>query len=109
MSLSNNLRKFVNRFSRSTATGRHLARRRLPGVRLQCEALEDRRVLAVGDVLQTFLNPTPAANDQFGGAVAGVGNNVLVGAPFDDAVVGPFFVENSGAAYLLDGSTGAGY
>ena len=37
-----------------------------------------------GDLLHTFNNPDPAADDYFGRSVAGVGNNVLVGAPGDD-------------------------
>ena len=55
-----------------------------------------------GDLLQTFLNPTAAVSDQFGVSVAGVGNNVLVGAQFDDAGAA-----DSGAAYLFDGATGS--
>ncbi|MCI0694202.1 PKD domain-containing protein [candidate division KSB1 bacterium] len=56
---------------------------------------------ATGVLLQTFTNPTPVLSDQFGFAVAGAGNNVLVGAPFDDSGV-----TNAGAAYLFDGTTG---
>lgn len=51
-----------------------------------------------GDLLQTFLNPTPAAFDIFGSSVAGVGGNVLVGAFLDDAGA-----TDSGAAYLFEG------
>jgi hypothetical protein len=54
-----------------------------------------------GALLQTFLNPTPAAGDWFGMSVAAVGNNVLVGAMNDDTSG-----TNVGAAYLFDGSTG---
>jgi len=47
--------------------------------------------------LTTFHNPTPAEDDSFGFAVAGVGNNrVLVGAYTDDTGAG-----NAGAAYLF--------
>ena len=52
---------------------------------------------STGDLLQTFLNPTPALSDRFGNSVAAVGNNVLVGAPRE---------YDSGAAYLFDASTG---
>jgi hypothetical protein len=38
-----------------------------------------------GNVLRTFTNPTPANGDEFGLAVAAVGNMVLVGAPGDGA------------------------
>ena len=55
-----------------------------------------------GALLQTFLNPNPSGNDQFGWSVAGLGDNVLVGARF--ASVGG---TNAGAAYLFDGGTGA--
>jgi len=52
--------------------------------------------------LATFLNPTAAGSDSFGFAIAGVGNNILIGAPSDDTGAA-----NTGAAYLFDGSTGA--
>jgi hypothetical protein len=55
-----------------------------------------------GSLLQTFVNPTPAVGDQFGAAVAGVGANALIGAPFDDAGA-----NDAGAAYLMDGATGS--
>ena len=55
-----------------------------------------------GDLLLTFQNPTPASGDWFGWSVAGVGNNVLVSAIYDDTGG-----TNAGAAYLLNGSTGA--
>lgn len=56
---------------------------------------------STGALLQSFLNPTPGVSDEFGFSVAAVGNNVLVGARFDDTGRG-----NAGAAYLFDGSTG---
>ena len=56
--------------------------------------------LAASALVQTFRNPTPEANDQFGAAVVAVGGNVLVGAPGDDSG-GP----NGGAAYLFDAGT----
>ena len=57
---------------------------------------------APGDLLHTFLNPTPAADDYFGYSVAGVGSNVLVGA-MGHSTGAP----GAGAAYLFDGTTGA--
>ena len=54
-----------------------------------------------GALLKTFQKLTPAADDLFGGSVAGVGNNVLVGAYGDDTGA-----TNAGAAYLFDGTTG---
>jgi hypothetical protein len=57
---------------------------------------------ATGALLHTFLNPTPGFDDRFGETVMGVGNNVLIGAPFDDTGA-----DNAGAAYLFDGTTGA--
>jgi hypothetical protein len=56
---------------------------------------------APGDLLRTFPNPAPAAGDCFGGSLAAVGNNVLVGAYRDDLTG-----EDAGTAYLLNGSTG---
>ena len=47
-------------------------------------------------------NPTAAANDEFGAAVATVGAGIAVGAPSDDAVA-----SDAGAAYLFDGDSGA--
>jgi cysteine-rich repeat protein/YVTN family beta-propeller protein len=51
-----------------------------------------------GARLHTFLNPTPAALDFFGSAVAAVGSDVVVGAPGDDTAA-----PDAGAAYVLDG------
>jgi len=56
---------------------------------------------AGGELRHTLLNPTPAENDQFGYCVAAVGDNVLVGARYDDT--GDV---DAGAVYLFDGSTG---
>jgi hypothetical protein len=57
---------------------------------------------ATGALLQTFLNPTAAFNDQFGYSVALSDGQALIGAAFDDA--GAFA---SGAAYLFDAASGA--
>jgi hypothetical protein len=54
------------------------------------------------DLALTLRNPEPAAEAQFGYAVAVVGSNVLVGAPFDDGAA-----TDAGAAYLFDGTSGA--
>lgn len=55
-----------------------------------------------GALLQTFNNPTPAIRDQFGYSVAGLGTNVLIGAPYK-AVAG---LTNAGSAYIFNGTTG---
>jgi hypothetical protein len=55
-----------------------------------------------GALLRTFENPTPATNDQFGGAVSLSGNLALIGAQ-NDALGGT----SSGAAYLFNVTTGA--
>lgn len=52
--------------------------------------------------LATFLNPNRMTDDQFGFSVAGVGTNVVIGAPAANAAV-----PRPGSAYLFDGSTGA--
>ena len=54
-----------------------------------------------GNLLQTFNNPTPATDDQFGISVSISGDNVLIGAILDDTGA-----TNAGAAYLFDGTTG---
>ncbi|NQT11614.1 MAG: tandem-95 repeat protein, partial [Planctomycetes bacterium] len=58
---------------------------------------------STGELLRTLLNPTPENDDMFGGSVAVVGGNVLVGARF----VASGDHDYSGEAYLFDGSTGA--
>jgi hypothetical protein len=66
--------------------------------RLTLESLEDRRVFAV-----EFLDPHPAAGNQFGHSVVPLSNgNVVITAPFDD--LGGV---DAGAVYLFNGSTGA--
>jgi hypothetical protein len=52
---------------------------------------------ASGVLRRTFTNPTPAFDDLFGFAVAGLGTDVLVGAPFDEGGA-----PGAGAAYLFD-------
>lgn len=54
-----------------------------------------------GALRLTVSNPAPGAADLFGRSVAGLGTNLIVGAPFDDGGE-----SNSGSAYLLDGTTG---
>jgi len=56
---------------------------------------------AYGVLLQTFNNPTPVNDDQFGFSVSLSGNNVLVGAQNDDTGA-----DNAGSAYLFDATTG---
>lgn len=55
-----------------------------------------------GALLQTLNNPTPANFDQFGYSVAGLGANVLIGAPYK--TVGG--LTNVGSAYIFNGTTG---
>jgi len=51
-----------------------------------------------GNLLRTFYEPTPAFPDFFGGSVAGVGDDILIGAP--GATVNG--ISYAGAAYLFD-------
>ena len=53
------------------------------------------------DLLQTFINPTPADDDIFGHSVSVSGDNVLVGAPLDNTGA-----NDAGAAYLFNTTTG---
>jgi len=55
-----------------------------------------------GALLQTFNNPTTAQGDAFSRSLSISGDNVLVGALFDDTVA-----TNAGAAYLFSATTGA--
>jgi FG-GAP repeat len=55
-----------------------------------------------GAVLHTIENPTPATNDQFGGAVSLSGNLALIGAQ-NDGLGGA----SSGVTYLFDATTGS--
>jgi len=53
-----------------------------------------------GELLHTFLNPTPGWNDNFGVRVAALGNNILITAPLDDTAG-----IDAGAIYLFEGGT----
>src|SRR4030042_2240313 len=53
-----------------------------------------------GELIGTFSSPTPSDHIHFGASLAAVGRNLLVGAPDGDPI------QQDGAAYLLDGSTG---
>ena len=57
---------------------------------------------STGTQLQTFNDPTISTGDQFGYSVSISGNNVLIGAPFDDTNG-----VNVGQAHLFSASTGA--
>jgi serine/threonine protein kinase len=54
-----------------------------------------------GPPLVTFRNPKPGHSDEFGAAVAALGNRVVIGAPGDDTDAA-----DAGIAYLFNGSTG---
>lgn len=54
-----------------------------------------------GNLLQSFFSPNPNEGDEFGGAVAIDGDQVLIGSVSDDTVV-----TNGGAAYLFDTVSG---
>ena len=56
-----------------------------------------------GSLQLTFTNPSPGNSNNFGWSVAGVGSNVLIGAPQND----PGGTSNAGTAYLYNGSTGS--
>ena len=69
--------------------------------RLFVESLEDRRVLAAA--FPEFLDPNPAAGNNFGAAVVPLSTgNVVISSPGDDA--GGI---DAGAVYLFNGETGA--
>lgn len=53
---------------------------------------------AVGDLLHIFQNPMPESGDDFGRSIATIGQNVLIGAPGDEA--------DSGVVYMFDSTTG---
>jgi len=54
---------------------------------------------ANGQLLRTFLSPTPDLGDSFGSAIATIGNNIAIAAAFDGTAS-----ENGGAVYLFDGN-----
>ena len=56
---------------------------------------------STGQLIHTFLNPSPDANDQFGYSVAIGGRNVVIGALNDDSLA------TGGSAYLFDANTGS--
>ncbi len=56
---------------------------------------------STGNLLQTFNDPTPTGSDEFGRSVTLNGNNVLIGARFDDTNG-----TSVGQAHLFDASTG---
>ncbi len=85
-----------------TAVGHNV----LVGARFDDRAAEDAGAAYLfdgetGELLQTYLSPTPAENAQFGYAVAAMGDNVLVGARYDETGA-----NGLGAVYLFDGRTG---
>ncbi|MBN1908212.1 MAG: Ig-like domain-containing protein, partial [Pirellulales bacterium] len=55
-----------------------------------------------GDLVRTFENPAPSSTGFFGASLAWVGDDVLIGAPSNDANA-----SHAGAAYLFDAETGA--
>lgn len=73
--------------------------------RLTLEALEDRCLLAFGDLLHTLVDPgTPAQSSaQFGQAVAADGDLVVVGAPGADLQG----LNDSGTAHVFNSASGA--
>ena len=56
---------------------------------------------ATGELLQTFLNPSPDSGDEFGRGIAAFGDNVFVSARKDDTDG-----TDAGIFYLFDSSTG---
>jgi Ca2+-binding RTX toxin-like protein len=63
----------------------------------------DPTVPGFGDLLLSVPNPSPGPGDHFGAAVAGLGTNLLVGAPFAGTLAPP----SLGMAYLFSGTTGS--
>lgn len=57
---------------------------------------------ATGSFVQTYRSPRPGQLIDFGDSITPVGNNILLGAPVEDAVR-----FDAGAAYLYNGTTGA--
>lgn len=73
--------------------------------RLRLEFLEDRRLLAFGELLQTLVDPGAAApaSSRFGHSVAIDGPYTVVGTPCADLSS----VDKAGVVYVFDSSTGA--
>ncbi len=85
-----------------TATSAAAIRRRVAVVAVSLMAAAANIAQAVPWVRsQTIVDPTPAAGDFFGSAVAFVGIDLLAGARFDDTAA-----TDAGAGYLVDSSTG---
>ena len=62
--------------------------------------------MTTGDLLKTYLNPTPGGTgvpDYFGANVALAGDKVVIGARYEDTAG----LTDAGAVYVFDGSTGA--
>jgi FG-GAP repeat len=57
-----------------------------------------------GNLLQSFFDPTPDADDAFGSTLAIFGNTVLIGEPDEDDEATN--IDDAGAAYLFDATTG---
>jgi uncharacterized repeat protein (TIGR01451 family) len=71
---------------------------------------------AVGTTIKGVIYTGDATGDQLGSAVAGIPDvtgdgydDILLGAPFVDALVGGVPQADAGAVYLVDGSPAAGY
>src|SRR5690242_17496837 len=84
---------WFKRTRKSSPSSRRKNRRPLITYRLRLEVLEDRTMPS------TIFSPAPQANDWFGSAVSGSGNDVAVGARFGET--------GTGSAYLFDATTGA--
>jgi hypothetical protein len=54
-----------------------------------------------GNLIRTFVDPTPGNSDSFGLSLAAYGTNAVIGSPGDDSLA-PY----AGAAYLFDTTTG---
>ncbi len=75
------------------------------GRRLRLESLEDRRLLAIGDLLQSFVDPGTVdvqPDGDFGTALAADGDLTVIGTPY--AAVGG--VSSVGVAYVFSTNSG---
>jgi outer membrane protein assembly factor BamB len=70
---------------------------------LRLEWLEDRRLLAIDDLLYTLSDPNtnPQSDSEFGHSVASDGNLVVVGTPYADAKG----TDGGGSVYIYDATT----